>query len=218
MRLRGGGYCSWKESLVYWSVQTLVWATWWWGISYVKFGMGHRAYILYSKSHVPVPGGCGSMRKERNKRKQTSRTNTSPLYFDDPSAPRFPPLTFPVRSFRILLRKRSTSCRNRPAILYNPTRHHLSTSHSSHLTEPTGPRRIPEISKSTRIAQVAPSSTSVSPSPSPPEAAWNSPKSPKVSNVESSSSRENDVEKVKGSASLVAAESENGPNPSSCMR
>jgi len=35
--------------------------------------------------------------------------------------------------------------------------------------------------------------------------------------VESSNSRENDVEKVKGSASLLAAESENGPNPSTYM-
>ena len=61
----------------------------------------------------------------------------------------------------------------------------------------------------------ASASASVSASAS---AVWNSPKSPKLSNDASCASSVRRDENVNGSEPLAAAESENGPKPSSCAR
>lgn len=75
-------------------------------------------------------------------------------------APTSPPLTsaFLVRRFPVVLHKRSTSCRHRPAI---PTRHHLTASHRSNITVSIRPRRVSEISESAGVAQITSSSASV---------------------------------------------------------
>lgn len=174
---------------------------------------GHKPF-LESRAE-----GVGQRKRREIKQQQTSRTNTSPRYFDDPSLP------VPRRwRWRSRFGTSVSSSTNDPLAVAS-----VQLSCTTQLdiisplpTPPTSPNP-PDPVESPRSPK-APESLKPLPRPpcpcstSPLEAAWNSPKSPKVSNVESSSSRENDVEKVKGSASLVAAESENGPNPSSCVR
>ena len=69
------------------------------------------------------------------------------------------------------------------------------------------------VSPSTSASASASASVSASAS-----AVWNSPKSPKLSNDASCASSVRRDENVNGSEPLAAAESENGPKPSSCAR